>query len=95
MRGRDQAMNRTCGSADIHSRLRLKEQPIKTNTVLKLSNPILGILLISQLSTGFLADLLPAGSFGILHKGGAIALAIVSVLHVFLNRNWIKASYFR
>jgi hypothetical protein len=68
---------------------------MKRNSVLKVLNPILGILLVSQVLTGLLSDSLPPDAFEVLHEGGGIALGIVGVAHTMLNWNWIKANYFR
>lgn len=64
-------------------------------SALKLVNPILGVLVFSQVLTGLVGAMLPRELFGVLHKGGGIACGSVAVLHVVLNWNWIKANYFR
>ena len=68
---------------------------MQRNAALKILNPLLGILLVNQLLTGFFADRLSPQAFEILHEGGGIALAVTVLLHVALNWNWVKASYFR
>ncbi len=68
---------------------------MKKTDVLKVVNPILGILLLNQILTGLLADMLPREVFGVLHQGGGIAFAVLAVLHLILNWNWIKANYFQ
>jgi len=68
---------------------------MKKNSVLKIVNPILGVLLLNQVLTGLLHDVLPHKVFEVLHEGGGIVFAIVAVLHVILNWNWIKANFFR
>ena len=64
-------------------------------SVLKIVNPILGVLLLNQVITGLLHDVLPHEAFEVLHGGGGIVFAIVALLHVMLNWNWIKANFFR
>lgn len=64
-------------------------------TALKILNPILAVLFLSQMLSGFFAGRLSREAFEILHKGGGVALAIGVGLHVALNGNWIKASYRR
>ncbi|MBN1826053.1 MAG: hypothetical protein JW958_07290 [Candidatus Eisenbacteria bacterium] len=68
---------------------------MRKNAVLKILNPILGLLLLNQLLTGLSRGGLPSEAFETLHEGGGIALAVVAVLHVYMNRNWIRAHYFR
>lgn len=68
---------------------------MKKNTILKIINPILGILLLNQILTGLLGGKLPREAFEILHKKGAIVFACIVVLHLILNWNWIKANYLR
>ena len=48
--------------------------------------------------TGFFADKLFGQSpeaFEILHEGGGFCLVALTVLHLVLNWNWIKAAYLR
>ena len=68
---------------------------MKRNTMLKIVNPILGVLLVNQLVTGFAGRSLSYEAFGLLHRGGAIALAVAAGLHLALNAGWIRASYFK
>jgi hypothetical protein len=67
---------------------------MKRNTVLKVLNPVLAVLLANQLLTGFFAAGLPHELFEVLHEGGAVLLAVAGVLHAILNWNWVKTSYF-
>ncbi len=64
------------------------------NSILKIINPMLGVLLINQVLMGLLHDMLPRKAFEVMHEGGGIVFAIVAVLHVILNWNWIKANFF-
>jgi hypothetical protein len=68
---------------------------MKKNTVLKILNPILGVLLINQVLMGLLHDILPYKIFEIFHVGGGMVFAIVAILHIILNWSWIKANFFR
>lgn len=63
--------------------------------VLKILNPIVAVLFINQVLSGAFAESLPRGAFGIFHKGGAVFLTIVVLVHVSLNGSWIKAQYFK
>lgn len=65
------------------------------NFLLKVINPMLGVLLINQVLMGLLHGMLPRKAFEVMHEGGGIAFTIVAVLHVILNWNWIKANFFR
>jgi hypothetical protein len=65
------------------------------NTALKILNPVLGLLLVSQVTTGLSGEALPHEVFEVLHEGGGILLAIVAATHVVLNWNWIRANYGR
>ena len=67
---------------------------MKRNSILKIVNPILGILLVSQITTGLLGGTLSREVFEIVHKKGGILLAIVVSLHVTLNWPWIKTTFF-
>ena len=71
-----------------------KEQFMR-NSILKIINPMLGVLLINQVLMGLLHDMLPRKVFEVMHEGGGIVFAIVALLHVILNWNWIKANFFR
>jgi hypothetical protein len=68
---------------------------MKRSTVLKVINPVLAVLMISQMFSGFFGGALPHEAFEILHEGGGIALAILVLLHLILNWNWVKATYFK
>ena len=64
-------------------------------SVLKIVNPILWVLLLNQVMTALLHDMLPHEAYEILHEGGGIVLAIVALLHVVLNWNWVKTNFLR
>jgi len=68
---------------------------MKRNAMLKILNPILGILFLNQILSGFFHDALPHEAFEILHEGGGIAFTAAVVLHVILNWNWVKATFFK
>ena len=68
------------------------------NTMLKILNPLLGLLVVNQIATGLLADELfkvSPNAFEMLHETGGILLAVLTVAHLILNWNWIKATYFK
>lgn len=62
--------------------------------VLRIVNPILGVLSVNQITVGILHDMLPHKAFEILHEGGGIVLTVVAAFHVALNWNWIKVNFF-
>lgn len=64
------------------------------NKILKVLNPILGLLLVNQIVTGIFGESLPNELFEILHEGGGYVFAATAVLHVILNWNWVKANMF-
>jgi hypothetical protein len=72
-----------------------KEEFMKKNTVLKIVNPILGVLLVNQILMGLMHTMLPRKAFEVFHEGGGIIFAILAILHVILNWNWIKANFLR
>jgi hypothetical protein len=68
---------------------------MQRNNVLKVLNPVLGILALCQIATGVLHGVMPRDVFEAVHQWGGIAFAVTALFHVYLNWNWIKASYFR
>ncbi len=65
------------------------------NTALRILNPIIGLLVLSQVSTGLLNDNLPDWLFPIVHEAGGILLAIGVALHVTLNFGWVRSNYLK
>jgi len=68
---------------------------MKRNDALKIINPLLGLLVINQILTGLFGGSLPHDLFEFLHEGGGFALAGVALIHLILNWNWVKATYFK
>ena len=68
---------------------------MKRNTLLKIINPVLALLVINQILTGLFGHSLSHEAFEILHKDGGFVLAGVAALHLILNWNWVKANYFK
>ena len=64
---------------------------------LRILNPILGLLLISQAVSGLLSarGLMPPEAFEIIHESGGIALVLGVGLHLTLNWSWVKASFMK
>jgi drug/metabolite transporter (DMT)-like permease len=66
----------------------------RTN-MLKYINPVIAILIVSQLLSALSNDILPDEVFEAWHKGGGILLLIGVLLHLFLNWGWVKSTYFK
>jgi drug/metabolite transporter (DMT)-like permease len=66
----------------------------RTN-MLKYINPVIAILIVSQLLSALSKDILPDEVFEAWHKGGGILLLIGVFLHLFLNWGWVKSTYFK
>jgi len=62
------------------------------NTVLKIINPLLLLLLLFQLTTAVLRDSI-YGFFGRWHPIAGYALVALGVLHLLLNWRWVGAAY--
>lgn len=62
--------------------------------LLKIVNLLLGLLILSQATTGLFHDILPRGVFEFLHEGGGLILFVFVLLHVYLNWAWVKANLF-
>jgi hypothetical protein len=65
------------------------------NTALKILNPLLACLALSQILSGLLRGFLPWDTFKLVHLTGGVSLAAAAALHVVLNWNWIKANYLK
>lgn len=62
--------------------------------LLKIVNILLAILILSQVTTALLNDLLPKDVFELLHEGGGVVLFITALIHIYLNWAWVKANLF-
>jgi hypothetical protein len=67
---------------------------MKKNTIHKIINPIMLVLIISQVTTGLLHMKFSPETFETLHEGGGLILVGLVIVHLILNFNWIRASYF-
>ena len=66
---------------------------MKKNQALKILNPILGTLVLSQAITSTLHDFFPKEVFEVVHGGGGVLLVSGVVLHLYLNWSWVQATY--
>jgi len=64
-------------------------------TILKIVNIILAILILSQFLSGFFRKLIGKELFDLIHEKGALVLIAVLVIHILFNWGWIKNTYFR
>lgn len=67
---------------------------MKRNTALKILNPILLVLVVSQAVTGILRAKLSYETFEFFHQGGGVILIALIAVHIILNFSWVKANYF-
>lgn len=68
---------------------------MKKTTALKALNPVLAVLIVSQLTTGILHSRIPHEVYEIVHAGAGYVLAAGVAVHLALNWSWVKAGYFR
>lgn len=68
---------------------------MKRSSILKILNPILGILFLNQILTGLFHDAISKEAYEFFHVGGGILFAVAAVLHVILNWNWVKANFYK
>jgi hypothetical protein len=66
---------------------------MKKNAALKILNPILLVLFVSEVVTGLFHAKLSHETFEFLHEGGGLLLLGLFIIHLILNFNWIKTSY--
>jgi hypothetical protein len=66
---------------------------MKKNQALKILNPVLGTLVLSQAITSSLKDFLPKELFEAVHGGGGVLLVSGVALHLYLNWSWVQATY--
>ena len=64
-------------------------------SLLKIVNPILLVLVVNQLATGFRPSLYGPGTFKLMHKQIAVILSIVLAAHLALNFAWMKNTYWK
>lgn len=65
------------------------------NTALKIINPILALLIVTQLLSGMFNEYLPYEVFKVVHEWGGYLLATLIAIHLILNWNWVKANFFK
>ena len=68
---------------------------MKRQSILRILNPILAVLVVNQVLTGIFHEALPHETFEVMHENGGLVVAAAAILHVSLNWNWVKANFFR
>ncbi len=68
---------------------------MNANRWLKVSIPVQGLLLLSQLVTGLNVDRIPDATYRIVHLGGGSLLVALVLIHVGLNWGWVRTQYRR
>lgn len=71
---------------------------MKKSALLKIINPILALLFVTQALSGILHDYLMEVSyetFEIIHGVGGYVLVFLVICHFILNWNWIKNTFFK
>lgn len=63
--------------------------------VLKILNPVIALLLLNQSFTALISGALSHELFEKLHQTGGALLLLGAVIHLLLNWNWVKATYFK
>lgn len=61
--------------------------------LLKVINPLLLLVLISQAVTGFGHDKIDHEVFEALHFTGGLLLVVLGITHLILNWSWVKTAY--
>ena len=64
------------------------------NTMLKILNPILAVFFINQAVSVIFRDYYSRNAFGIFHKTAGMIFICLIALHIILNTNWLRATYF-
>lgn len=65
---------------------------MKKNTILKVINPILALLIVTQALSALLHDQIGHEAFEVIHEGGGLVLVVVSAIHLALNWSWVRTN---
>jgi hypothetical protein len=65
------------------------------NKALKIVNVVLLVLLLNQICSGLFRENYSRDAFEWLHVRAVWLLIAVTAVHIVLNWNWVKASYFK
>lgn len=62
---------------------------------LKILNPVLFVLGFHQMVSGIVMKVAWSEKIGIIHEWNGYALILVVLIHLILNWNWVKLTYFK
>ncbi len=65
---------------------------MQKNAVLKILNPILAVLVVTQALSALFGEHISYKAFEVIHKGGGAILLIGIAIHVVLNWSWVHAN---
>ena len=68
---------------------------IKKASILKIINPIVGLLFLSQAGLGIFHEIIPYEIFHAIHGPLGYIFTLLVVSHIYLNWNWIKTNFFK
>lgn len=63
--------------------------------LLRIINVILALNLLVMATTGGLRDWIPYDVFRAIHRPAGFTLVVLVLVHLYLNRNWIKQNYLK
>ena len=66
---------------------------MQKNTVLKVVNPVLAVLILNQPFSGFLYSWTDWDAFETMHVGGGILLLMFAAIHLILNWKWVQVNF--
>ena len=68
---------------------------MQKNTVLKVVNPVLAVLILNQPFSGFLYSWTDWDAFETMHVGGGILLLLFAAMHLALNWKWVQLNFLK
>ena len=68
---------------------------MKKYSILKILNPLIGILFFNQAFSGIFHEKIPYEGFQIVHGLAGYLFTACVLLHIILNWNWFMTGYFR
>ncbi len=66
---------------------------MKKNSLLKIVNIILGFSFVALIMTIILKDLMTMKTYGTVHPISGYLFILTAIIHIILNRNWIKKAF--
>jgi hypothetical protein len=66
---------------------------MEKNTMLKVVNPVLALLILNQPFSGFLYSWTDWDAFETMHVGGGILLLLFAAIHLMLNWKWVQMNF--